>query len=161
VHAVERFRLLQRCERRKRDHESALHVGRSRTAHGLRIDALEALERMIRLEHGIEMADQQHVPAAAWMLGDQVPGASERGAIFPAHLEPERFEARPQHIRDTAHAREIHRAAVDIDDLFQQCDRAALLGLDALHERALGAGRRTQRGSHAAHEDEEDRESTH
>jgi len=147
VHAVELFAFLQRSERGQRDHQPALHVGRSRTAHGLRVDALEALERMVRLEHGIEVADQQHVAAAARMLGDEMAGAPERRAIFPAHLEAERLEARPQDVGDPAHAGEIHRAAVDVDDLFEQRDRALLLRLDPLDERALGGRRRRKCGS--------------
>ena len=40
-------------------------------------DALELLERAVRLEHGVEMPDQEDTRTGRWMIRDEVTGALE------------------------------------------------------------------------------------
>ena len=61
-------------------------------ARGPLVDALELLERAVRLEHRVEMADEQDARPGARMLGDEMAGALERRAVDPARREAERVE---------------------------------------------------------------------
>ena len=88
------------------------------------VDALELLERAVALEHGVEVADEQHPRPLAGMVRDQVAGALERRAVDPGRLEPERVELLAEQIADRADAREVVRAAVDVDGLLEQRERA-------------------------------------
>ena len=74
------------------------------------------------------------------MVRDQVPGALERGAVHPCRLEPERVELLAEEITNRAHAREIVSAAVDVDRLLEQRERAGVARVHRGHDRALGSG---------------------
>jgi hypothetical protein len=62
--------------------------------------------RVARLEHGIEVAEQQQALAlAAFAHGEQVAGAAHLGRqLDPARLEAERVELRAEQLADLAHA---------------------------------------------------------
>ena len=144
VHAVERFRFLQRSRappaRRPCRPSCRTFPGRARVCASTRSNRWNGW-------FGSNTVSRCPISStcrpAARMLGDQVTGASERCAVLPAHLEAERLEPRPQHVRDLAHAGEIHGAAVDVDDLFEQRDRACLAAPGPLTTSAcLGRGRR-------------------
>ena len=76
-----------------------------------------------RLEHGVEVADQQEVRPAPTVFRDQVPGAIERRAVHPSRAEAERVELRPKPVAHRAYAREVRRAAVDVHDGSSRADR--------------------------------------
>src|SRR5262249_31358946 len=110
---------------------------------------LEFLEWAVLLEHGVEMGDEQHALALArrmpGTLGDEVAGATETAAVDPAGLEAERLELRTQDVRHCAYAGEVHRAAIDVDDLFHRPHRGCLPGLpvsDDLLLRGRGGNQR-------------------
>ncbi len=71
------------------------------------------------------MADQQELPARAITLplGDEVSGAIPRRALRPARGEAELLELRCERVSHSAHAGKVVRAAVDVDQAFQQRDR--------------------------------------
>ena len=83
------------------------------------LEALEALEGAVLLEHGVEVADEQdaqrgRVPRP---LRDQMAGAAERGALHPARAEARAPSSSARKTSpDRAHAREVHGAAVDVHD---------------------------------------------
>ena len=115
VHVGERAGDLQRLERGDHDDVAALHVDDAGALRGLVVDALELLERAVALEHGVEVADEQHPRTLAGMIRDQVAGALERRAVHPGRLEPERVELLAEEVPDRADAGEVVRAAVDVD----------------------------------------------
>ena len=58
------------CERLQREDDddvAAFHVDDAGPLRRPRVDSLEFLKRTVALEHRIEMADEQHLRAAAWM----------------------------------------------------------------------------------------------
>ena len=85
---------LQRLQRLDDDDVAALHVDDAGAARVRLVDPLELLERAVRFEHRVEMADQQDLRSRPGMLGDEVPGALERRAVDPPRLEAERVELR-------------------------------------------------------------------
>jgi hypothetical protein len=102
--------------------------------------ALEPLERAVSLEHRVDVADEQHLGPAAGPLGDEVPGAAEGGAVDPAGGEAEGCQLRRHEVGDRADAGEVHRAAVDVDQPFEQRHRRGLAGVDRRHDGLLGRG---------------------
>ena len=102
------------------------------------VDPLERLERAVALEHRVEVADEDDARSLARMVGDQVPGALEAAAVDPRRLEPERVELLAEQIPDGAHAREVVRAAVDVDGLLEQRERVGVARVHRGHDRALG-----------------------
>ena len=66
----------------------------------------------------------------AGMVRDEMPGALERRAVDPRGLEAERVELLAEEVADGAHAREIVRAAVDVDGLLEQRQRVGVAGVD-------------------------------
>ena len=75
------------------------------------------------------------------MIRDEVPGAFKRGPVHPGRLEPERIELSSKYVAHRANAREVHRTAVDVDDLLQQCERLAVVGIDVIGDRTFLRGR--------------------
>src|SRR5258708_28380418 len=71
------------------------------------------------------------------MLGDKIAKTPRRGHRNPAHAETKRFELLPQLLADLLDAHEVHRSAVDIDQLLQEGDAARVVGLRMLHNCAL------------------------
>ena len=61
-------------------HHPALVIGDARPPGLVGADPFILLERVVELEHGIEVADQQQPLGAglALMLGDEMPGAADR-----------------------------------------------------------------------------------
>ena len=125
--------------KRRDDHRiAALAVADARAGGAVAVPR-EALERRIRLEHRVEMADQQQalaLPAAA-VGGDDMAGAAGLAHVDPAHLEAERLELGPHHLADRGDAREVERAAVLIDRPLEQGDRPLALLLDGLQSSAV------------------------
>ena len=79
------------------------------------------------------------------MLGNQVAGPVERRAVHPSCPEAERVELRPQHVGDPAHAGNVQRAAIDIDDLLEKRQRLAIVCIDGADQSAFActeSGRR-------------------
>src|SRR5512132_2723183 len=69
VHLVEHAGVAQRAERVEENDVAALHVDDAGTFRRRVVQSLEALERTVRLEHRIEMSDQQDLRTGAGMLG--------------------------------------------------------------------------------------------
>ena len=137
------------------DHVAPLHVddpGAARSAVG---EALEFLERVRWLEHRIEVPDQQYVRAAPLVLGNEVAGTLERGAIDPPRGEAERVELLAHHVTHGAHAGEIHRPAVDVDDALEEGERLAVARVDGAGDGLLGGGERLRAGVRRGGEGEE------
>ena len=117
-------------ERVQDDDVAALHVDDARAARRRIVQPLEALKRTARLEHRIEVPDEEYLGSGPRMLGDQVAGAMERRAVDPASREAERVELRPEHVADLTHAGEVHRAAVDVHDALEQRERFGVVRVD-------------------------------
>ncbi len=117
------------AQRRERDDDAALHIGRAGSLRDVRVDTLELLKRARRLEHGVEMADQQARGPRPAAFRDQVPRTTERLAIDPARRKAERLLKCGSNTSPTARTPAKFIAAVDVDDLFQQADGLVLLAL--------------------------------
>jgi hypothetical protein len=100
--------------------------------------ALEALEGVVGLEDGVEVADQQDVAARTLMGGDQVSGAAGFGHVDPADLKAQRLQLGPDHVADGPHPLEVQGAAVLVHHPLQQGDVAVMLGDDRPHHRLFG-----------------------
>lgn len=157
VQGVEKRCVVQSAQCRERYHDAALHVGRSRALRDMGIDALEFLQWTRRLEHGVQMSDEQHMRTVAFAFGDQMAGACETLATHPACFEAQCPELGREQIADRTHAGEIHRTAIDVHRLFEQPHGIVLLALYALDETALDARRRRKGdGGNYAGEQRED-----
>ena len=80
----------------------------------------ECLEVVVRLEHGVEMANQQESLTLTFLSGEKV----ARTIHFLGHIDPSRLQTQciefPGHdITDCTNTCMIHRAAADIDCLLQ------------------------------------------
>ena len=75
-------------------------------------------------------------------VGDEMPGALPRRAVDPPRREAERVELRAKDVADLAHAREVLRAAVDVDDALEQRERLGVVRVDRLDDCPLAAGER-------------------
>ena len=136
---VERAGGLERLERGDDDDVAPLHVDDARPLRGLVVDPLRNVwNGLSRLEHRVEVADEDDARPAAGMVGDQVPGALERRAVHPRRLEAERVELLAEEIADGAHAGEVVRAAVDVDGLLEQRERVGVARVDRRDDRAFG-----------------------
>src|SRR5512132_4653871 len=69
VHPVEHAGVAQRAERVEENDVAALHIDDAGAFRRRIVQSLEALERTVRLEHRIEMSDQQDLRTGAGMLG--------------------------------------------------------------------------------------------
>ena len=98
---------MQGLERVDDDHVPALHVDDAGPARFGGARSARIAGTGVRVEHGVQMTDEQHVRAAPGMFRDQVPGPFERGAVHPACAEPERVELRPEPVADRAHAGQV------------------------------------------------------
>ena len=94
-------------------------------------------------EDGVEMSDQQHAGSGPLTLGDEMAGAIERCSVNPARREAERVELPAKDVADRAHAGEVHRAAIDVDDALEQRERLRVASID-------GGGERLFLGGHAS-----------
>ena len=72
-------------------------------------------------------------------------GALERRTVDPSRGEAEGIELGAEHVADAAHAREVHRAAVDVDDALEQRQRARVVRVDVTNDRTLVGGKRCGR----------------
>ena len=108
VHRLQRAGGLQRPQRLHHDDVAALHVQHTGPLRRGRAEPLELLERAVRLEHGVEVTDQQHARTGAGMVRHEMAGPLERRAVDPAGLEPERLELRREQPADLAHAVQVH-----------------------------------------------------
>ena len=82
------------------DDVAPLHVDDAGTSRLGRGEPFESLERVIRIEHRVEMANQQDVRAATVMFRNEVPGTVERCAVHPTRPEAHRVELRAEAIAD-------------------------------------------------------------
>ncbi len=142
VGVLERARGLH-CAKRGEDYrDPALVVDHARPFRDLGASAHPALERRVRLEHGVVMGDQEHAlaPAIALVARDQVARPVRGLHVEPLDLEAQRFELGADHARDRLDPGEVHRPAVLVHPLLEQADRAFLLGIDSLDHLLLGAG---------------------
>src|SRR3546814_10362063 len=86
------------------------------------------------------MADEKQSLAtfAPLVDRDQMAGALRLGHRLPRHREAQRFELGAHHRPDLLDPFEVERAAVLVDEAFEQRDRAVLLGGDGPRHRGLG-----------------------
>ena len=142
---------VHRAQRRDDDDHAALVVGNAGPGRGI-AGALEALERRVRLEHGVEVADHQHALAApvAAVGGDQVAGAPGGAHVDPFDLEAQRFQLGADHVADRLDPGQVERAGILVDQAFQQRDGVRLVGLDRIAQALVAGGRGgRQGGGHA------------
>ena len=98
----------------------------------------------LRREHpeATPISPQQNARPAPRMLPDEMPRALEGGTIGPAGLEAQRLELGTEHAPDLADPFEILRAAVDVDDAFEEGERLRVVRVDEADERPLVRRRR-------------------
>ena len=86
--------------------------------------AHELLEGAVRLEHGVDMADQQDPGPVtiAFMPGEKMAGTVNVILIDPFHIETQRLELRDEHLPYLANAGVVVRARIDFGDRLQQRD---------------------------------------
>ena len=126
---------LHRPQRADDDDEPALVVADTGTGGAVAV-AREALEGRARLEHRVEVADQQHplaapaAPRTGGMAGDQVTRAAGRGHVDPADVEAERLQFGAHHLGNRTYAGEVERARVLVDQPLEQCLTARGVGGD-------------------------------
>lgn len=99
-----------------------------------------ALEGAVRLEHRVEMADEEQALAAAIALvrGDDMPGTAGFAHVDPLDLETEWLQLGPKHLGNPGHAPKVQRTAVLVDPLLQHRERPLLLGVDVPDHPRLG-----------------------
>src|SRR3982751_6703896 len=91
------------------------------------------------------MSNEKELGAGARVLGDEMSRAMKRRAVDPTRREAEGVQLDAQHVAYAPHTGKIHRAAVDVDNTLQQCERSRILGIhrssnDTLFRREGGAG---------------------
>ena len=131
VDPAQQPRLMKRAQRREHDDVAALHVVGAGAGRAIALPA-PALERARRLEHRVEMADQQNmarrvaaVSAAKRAVGgDEMAGAAGLGHVDPAHLHPDRLEFGAQKLGIGADAVAIQSPAILVHQPFEQGDVA-------------------------------------
>ena len=139
VGAVERSGRLHRAKRGD-DHDEPAFVVADAGPGGAVAPALEALERAVRLEHGVEMADQQHVAPRPLAGRDEMAGAAGCAHVGPADVEAERLQLGADQRPDLRDPGEVQSAAVHVHQPFEQRHMPVRLGLDRLrHPALLGA----------------------
>jgi hypothetical protein len=104
-------------QRRDDDDEAALVVADAGAGGAVAV-AAEALERRIRLEHGVEMADQQDAlaPPVAPVRRDDVACALRRRHVHPAHLPLEQRDRARLLLRDHLRHPPLRRARLGARD---------------------------------------------
>ena len=71
------------------------------------------------------------------MFGDEMARALERRTVDPPRGEAQRVERRTQGIGNPSNAREVHRAAVDVDDALEQREGVAVVDIHRANHRAF------------------------
>jgi hypothetical protein len=132
------------AQRRDHHRHAALVVARPRTDPAV-APPLPALEGMVRFEHSIEMADQEHAlaPAVALVGRDDVAGAPGAFHVDPVDLEAQRLKLRTEHPPDRFDARRVQAPAVLVHPGLKHGDGPLLLGVNRLDHGLL---RRRKRG---------------
>src|ERR1043166_5716694 len=105
IQSIECTGRLQGLQRIEQNDISTFHVDDARSASGGVIQTLEPLEWARRLEHGVEMPDQQDLRAWPRMLGHEMAGAMKSSSVDPSCAEAERIELPAQ---DVSHRSEEH-----------------------------------------------------
>ena len=125
----ERPRRLHRAQRRDDHRDPALVVARARAVGPVAV-ADPVLERRIRLEHRIEVGDQEQPLAlsAPDMARDQVPGAVRRAHVDPLGGEAERRNSGATMSRDRLDA------ALFIVPLFRSTQRSSIASVRSCSE---------------------------
>jgi hypothetical protein len=130
-----------KCLQRLNDDDvAAFHVDDARPARRACVDALELLEGTVRLEHGVEMSDEQNPRSGSRMIGDEMSAAFDLVLIHPLRLESESVELGAKDRPHLPHTRKVVRAAVDVDDALEQRETFIVVSVDRFHERAIGGG---------------------
>ena len=135
VHPVELPGVLQRSQRVKENDVAALHVDDARAARGRVVQPLELLKRTARLEHRIEVADEQYLWPGARMLGDEWPARWNAAPSTQRVVNPSASNCGAQHVAHLPHAGEVHRAAVDVHDSLEQRQRLGVVRVDGAGDR--------------------------
>ena len=101
---------------------------------------------MVRLEHGVQVADQQDAlaPAVAGMGGDQMAGAAGMRHRLPLDPEAQGLEFGSQQACHGLDAGGVEGAAVLLDQAPQQIDGVIAAGIDGGQHPLLGRRRRGQ-----------------
>jgi hypothetical protein len=76
------------------------------------------------------MSDQKKARSCPGTFCDQVPRTTERCTINPPGLKSESIELFPQNVSDLTHAREVHRAAVDVHESLEQSEPFSVSSID-------------------------------
>jgi hypothetical protein len=101
--AVEHARCPQGAQRLEDDDVPALHVDHPRPAGSRVVQPLEALERTVLLEHGVEVPDQQDAGSQRATHRHEVPRALELRAVHPPRGESQRIELGPEQVARRPH----------------------------------------------------------
>src|SRR5437763_3418840 len=127
------------------DREAALHVGSSRTTRFVSF-ARELLERAVRLEHGIHVADEEHsFPTRPLAFTRHVAASMDFFLWNHPAGKAQGFKLWFQEVSHLANASRIQSAAVDIDHLLQQVFRSFLIRVHGSDNLPLHRGERLGR----------------
>ena len=134
---VQRADLGQCLEGIYHDDVAAFHILDAGTFRGVAL-ALECLECIIRLEHGIEMTDEQEtLSGARFLAAEQVSRPVRLAHVDPLRVEPHCVEFTLHDGADLAHAVMVHRATRDVHGLCDQRDRRFRIRVDPLDHSLL------------------------
>ena len=135
--AGERTRRVQGAERLQHHDVAALHVGHAGPVRGVPLP-LEPLEGALRLEHGIQVPDQQQaLPLFARVFGEQVARPAHGGPVDPPGRKAEDVQLAAEDIPHPPHAGEVQRTAVLVDDALEQLDGLIDMGVYPRRDTAL------------------------
>ena len=140
VHRLQLSRGMKGLEGLDDDDVAALHVDDPRPARGMRVEALELLERAIRLEHRVEMSDQQNPRSGSGMIRDEMAAALDLALIDPERLEADGVQLRAKDPAHLPHTGGVMSTTVDIDDALEQRKAFVVVNVDRFHERSLRSG---------------------
>ena len=127
---VEHARRLERSQRFDDDDVPALHVDDAGTARRRVAQPLELLERTARLEHRIEVPDQQDPRTRPFRSATRCPARLKPAPSTHFVVKPNASSSRPKRIADLTDAGEVHRPAVDVDDALEQRERLRVALVD-------------------------------
>jgi hypothetical protein len=155
---LERAGLVQRPQREQDRDVAALHVGHPGSASRIGPDPLESLERTVRLEHGVEVSDEEHAPAThALSLGEEVRATLHLSHVCQQDVEAQGLEPRSHQLGHRPHTDGVQRPTVDVHCALEEIHRSIGVRLDALdnpalerRERRRGSQRRGPLGRHGA-----------
>ena len=83
---------------------------------------IETLKRTARLEHRVEVTDEQQPRPTSVSASDEVTRAIPRRTVDPLRLEPQSVELLAEEHAHLAHSVEVHGAAVDVHRPLEQVD---------------------------------------